>query len=195
MYWPTEAKKAERASEDFATCFFSLRWFSTFWLSDDMRILSPSARQSGSLFVQGLRKVSMRSLAVLFCLSMSFATSSPSCRRVFWVGMAGWELSKLPAASHASCLAVTRRDGRHSTQLVKSTLMLGRGGKKRKKSHFYFALCPSSANFTGSKRVAPINDCGPEAAPALAQEQHVSSVGWHHARPASLPTLKQMKWD
>lgn len=55
-------------------------------------------------------------------------------------GMAGWELSKLPAASHASCLAVTRRDGRHSTQLVRSTLMLGRERKKtRKKSRFYFA--------------------------------------------------------
>ena len=127
-----QAKKAEEVSEDFTPCVF-VSWFATVWLSDDVRILLPSARQSASLFVQGLRKVSVRSLAVLFCLSVSFATSPPSRRHVFWAGMAGWELSKLPAASHASCLAVTRRDGRHSTQLVKSTLMLGWGGKKGKK--------------------------------------------------------------
>lgn len=72
--------------------------------------------------------------------------------------------------------------------------MLDRGGKKREGNQkFTSPPCPSSANFTGSKRVAPINDGGPEAAPALAQEQHVSGVGWHHARPASSPTLKQMK--
>lgn len=54
-------------------------------------------------------------------------------------GMAGWELSKLPAASHASSLAVTRRDGRHSTQLVRSTLMVGRTKKKKGgRNHIFF---------------------------------------------------------
>lgn len=42
-----------------------------------MCVSSPSARQSASLFVQGLRKVSVQSLAALFCLSVSFATSPP----------------------------------------------------------------------------------------------------------------------
>lgn len=105
--------------------------FATFWLSDDVRILQLSARQSATLFVQGLRKVSVRSVAVLFCLSVP-----PPPRHVFWAGMAGWELSKLPAASHASCVAVTRRDWRHSTQLEKSTLMLDRGAKKEKEIKF-----------------------------------------------------------
>lgn len=133
-----QAKETEEVSEDFTPGVF-VSWFATFWLSDDVHILLPSARQSVSLFVQGLRKVSVRSLAVLFCLSVSFATSPPSCRHVFWAGMAGWELSKLPAASHASSVAVTRRDGRHSTQLVKSTLMLGRGGKKRERNQIFIS--------------------------------------------------------
>lgn len=56
---------------------------------------SPSARQSASLFVQGLsEKVSVRSLAVLFCLSVYHppaALAAASCRRVFpsWHGVAG----------------------------------------------------------------------------------------------------------
>lgn len=72
--------------------------------------------------------------------------------------------------------------------------MFDRGGANTDRSEkFYFTPRPSSANFTGSKRVAPINAGGPEAAPALAQEQHVSGVGWHHTRPAAPPTPEQMK--
>lgn len=103
-------------------------------------------------------------------------------------GMA-WRVRALQAARSFSCIL----RGCHKTRWAPFNPIseihsdVGeRGNKKRKK-------CPSSANFTGSKRVAPINDRGPEAAPALAQEQHVSGVGWHHARPASPPTLKQMK--
>lgn len=72
--------------------------------------------------------------------------------------------------------------------------MLDRGGANTDRSEkFNFAPCLSSVNFTGSKRVAPINAGGPQAASALAQEQHVSGVGWHHARPAAPPTPEQMK--
>lgn len=90
----------------------------------------------------------------------------------------------------------TRQDWRYSAQLEKSGLMLDRKGKwgvRIRFFFFYFSPCPSSASVIGTWRGAPIKDSGPEAAPALALEQHVSGVGWHHARPASPPTLKQMK--
>lgn len=149
------------------------------------------------LFKVPHEKVSVRSLAVLFCLGVSFATSPPflpACLRS-WQG----RVRALQAARSFSCILC----GCHKTRWAPFNPIseihsdVGEEGEKkkreRKKSNFYFAPCPSSANFTGSKRVAPINDRGPQAAPALAQEQHVSSVGWHHARPASTPTLKQMK--
>lgn len=125
----------------------------------------------------------------VFC---NFAPLLPACL-LSWHG----RVRALQAARSFSCILL----GCHKTRWAPFNPIseihsdVGMRGKKRKKSHFYFAPCPSSANFTGNKRVAPINDHGPEAAPALAQEQHGSSVGWHHARPASLPTLKQMKWD
>lgn len=55
----------------------------------DVISVLPSAQQSTSLLVQGLGKVNAQSLAVLFCLSVSFATLPPACRRVFRAGRAG----------------------------------------------------------------------------------------------------------
>lgn len=153
-------------------------------------------------------KVSVRSLAVLFCLSVSSATSPPRLtpplppartRPLLPACLRSWHgrVRALQAARSFSCILL----GCHKTRWAPFNPIseihsdVGkRERKKRERNHIFISPpCPSSANFTGSKRVAPINDRGPEAAPALAQEQHVSSVGWHHARPASLPTLKQMK--
>lgn len=99
----------------------------------------------------------------VFC---NFAPLLPACL-LSWHG----RVRALQAARSFSCILL----GCHKTRWAPLNPIseihsdVGKRGKKeRKKSHFYFAPCPSSANFTGSKRVAPINDCGPEAAPALA---------------------------
>lgn len=73
-----------------------------------MRILSPSVRQSASLFVQGLRKVSVQSLAALFCLSVSFATSPPPvpCHPLLPACLLSWHgrVRALQAARSFSCI-------------------------------------------------------------------------------------------
>lgn len=73
-----------------------------------------------------------------------FGTWPSSCQHVFWVGMAGWELSKLPAASHASCLAVAGWDGCHSTQLAKFRSDVGQGKKKEERNHNFIHHLPIS---------------------------------------------------
>lgn len=157
-----------------------------FCLSSD--VLWPSARQSASLFVQGLGIKSVHPMWLRsFVSACLLQVRPPARRRVFGAGMAGWELSKLPAASHASCLAVTRPDRRHSTQLVKSTLMLTKKKKKNGRKEITFFISPPVCHLPISLEVKEwhqLMTAGPEAAPALAQEQHVSR--WHHARPASV---------
>lgn len=89
-------------------------------------------------FVQAVRKV-----AVLFCLDVP-----PPPTRVFWAGIAGWELSKLPAASYASL---------HKTRLALFNLIrevrsdVGQKGEMGSKNQiFYFSPCPSSASVIGT---------------------------------------------
>lgn len=156
----------------------------------------PQRDKSASLFVQGSLK-SERAISgcVLLsqCVFCNFAPCLPACL-LSWHG----RVRALQAACSFSCILLGCHKSRWAPFNPISEIHSDvgkRGEEKEKEITFLFRPCPSCANFSGSKRVAPINDRRPEAAPALAQAQHVSSVGWHHARPASPPMLKQMKWD
>lgn len=86
-------------------------------------ILLPSARQSASLFVQGLQKSERALLSRHVFLQLRPPLSSPAgvSSELAWRGESSPSCPQL--LMHPAWLS-RGRDGRHSTQLVKSTLML-----------------------------------------------------------------------